>query len=401
MKAVVILLIALCAASSASAQGLLAIGQKSDYKENIPLTLSVDVLGGYDRINYKDPTNSNPNVSSYFINGGLGLNYRESDRITKFSTTASFGTVHYFEPVENGKQTFYNARLDIGFQHEFSRRFSVSDNLYAAYEIEPNYTIGVSDARRSGQYFYGYNNFAASYAWSERFATTTSYTFTGIKYQDHTYGQLEDRISHTFAQQFAYKVSRTTALTAEYRYEITNYTNFPGGKGLANPDYRSHYLLAGIDQAWSPTLTASARAGAQIYNSDRASKTAPYFEGALNYALSRKTGIRWYNQLGFDGSQLGEYDARYSFHTGITATHQVTESFSVNAGLNYVHSDYKGNSSIPSAKEDEFNASVGMSYKITRNLAVQASYNFTTISSDIAFNEFDRHYATVGLNATF
>jgi hypothetical protein len=401
MKAVVIILGVLTAASAVHGQGLLAIGQKSDYKENVPLTLNVTALGGYDHIDYKDATSGHPNVSSYFVEGGLALNYAQNDRVTKFTSGAQFSTIHYSDPVENGKQTFYNARLDLGLQHAFSRRLTVSDNLYAAYEIEPNYSIGISDARRSGQYFYGYNNFAVSYAWSERFATTSSYTFSGIKYQDDTYGRLENRMIHTFAQQFAYKISRTTALTAEYRYEVANYTDYPGGSGLPKPDYRSHYLLAGVDQAWSPTLTGSARVGAQIYESDRTNKTSPYVEASLNYALSRKSNLRWYNQLGFDGSQLGNYDARYAFHTGVTLTNQITEKLAVNAGVNYVHSDYRGNSTVSSAKEDEFNASLGVSYKLWKNLSLQANYSFTTISSDITLNEFDRHYTTVGLNASF
>jgi len=40
--------------------------------------------------------------------------------------------------------------------------------------------LALSTAMRNGQYFYGYNNFAVSYAWSERFSTTTSYTADAI-----------------------------------------------------------------------------------------------------------------------------------------------------------------------------------------------------------------------------
>ena len=402
MKAVVLLIGAtLLAATWSQAQGLLALGPRADYKENVPLTLQLNLLGGYDRTSYRDPSSSNPNVDSFFVEGGLGLTYAKNDRITKLTTEADFGTIYYFEGVENGKQTFYNARATVNFQHEFSRRLSLTDNFSAAYEIEPDYTIGISDARRSGQYFYGYNNFAVSYAWSDRFATTTSHTITGIRYQDHGIGELEDRLSNTVGQQFSYKLSRTTSLAAEYRFEYTNYTRFSGANGQPNPDYRAHYILAGIDQAWSPRTTASARVGAQIYDSDRISQTSPYLETTLTYALSRKTSIRWYNQLGYDGSQLGDYDARYAFHTGIVATHQFTERLSGNAGVHYVHSDYKGNDSVPSAKEDELNASIGMSYKLWKSLALQATYSYTTISSDISFNEFDRHYTTVGLNASF
>jgi hypothetical protein len=273
------------------------------------------------------------------------------------------------------------------------------DNFYAAYEMEPDFTIGVSNAIPSGQYFYGYNNFAVSYAWSERLATTAGYTISGIKYEDQSLSQLEDRISNLFSLQFSYKLSRRTALTAEYRFEHTNYTDYPGNQ--TSPNYTAHYLLIGVDQAWSPTLTASARVGAEFYDSERTKDTAPYLEASLVYALSRLSTLRWYNQLGFDGSQLGGYDSRYSFRTGIIASRQFTEKFSGNVGLNYVYSNYQGNDTLPGANENEVNASVGVNYKFTRKLSVQASYTFTTISSDISFNDYDRHYTTVGLNASF
>lgn len=398
MKAVIFFLTVLLASTASSwGQGLLGIGQKSDYKENTPLTVNAKALYGYDHMSYA--ADSASNVNSSFIEGAIGLSFAESDRITKITSGADFGTIYYFDKADNGKQTYYNARATFNIEHQVSRRLSLSDNFYAAYEIEPDFNIGVSSARRSGQYFYGYNNFAVSYAWSQRFATTTAYTISGIKYQDSKQGALEDRISNIASQQFNYKLSRTTALTAEYRYEKTNYTNYPGNR--TSPDYTAHYLLVGVDQAWSPRLSASARAGVEFYDSDRTEDTAPYVEASINYALSRLTGLRWYHQLGYDGSQLGDYNSRYSYRTGIVATHQFTEKLSGNAGVHYVYSDYKGGESKGPAKENEVNAGVGVNYKITKNLAVQANYSFTTISSDISFNEYDRHYTTVGLNASF
>lgn len=422
MKAVVTILLAaaLLAAAPASlrAQGLLGIGPKSDYRENIPLTLNVTTLGGYDSIRYSSPGSAD--VDSAFIEGGLGLVYAQSDRITKITTGADFSTIYYFDDVGLDKQTYYNARGTFNIQHQFSRRFSLSDNFYAAYEIEPDFNIGVSNARRSGQYFYGYNNFAVSYAWSDRVASTTGYNVSGIKYQERSVGQFEDRISHVLSQQISYKLSRRTSLTAEYRFEKATYNNFPAsataadcelcvGASLApgsttkliRPDYTAHYLLVGVDQAWSPTLNASARVGVEFYDSDRINDTAPYLEAAINYALSRRSTLRWYHQLGYDGSQLGDFDARYSYRTGVVASHQFSERLTGNAGIHYVYSDYKASDTAPSANENELNASLGVSYKITKNLAVQANYAFTTISSDIAFNEYDRHYTTVGLNASF
>ncbi len=378
-------------------QGLLGIGQKSDYKENVPFKLNVSALSGYDRISYTDT--SNTDVDSGFVGAGLGFIFAKSDRITEITTGGDFDALYYFNKGPGDKNTNYNTRANFNIQHAASRRLTVSNNLYAAYEIEPDFNIGVSNAIPSGQYFYGYNNFAVSYAWSERFATTASYTFSGIKYQDDDLGQFENRLTNIVALQFSYKLSRTTALTAEYRYEKDTYPDSPADQ--INPDYTAHYLLVGVDQAWSPTLAASARVGAQFYDSDRNQDIAPYLEASLNLATSRHSSLRWYNLLGYNGSQVGEFDARYSYSTGIIADYQFSERFTGNMGLGYVYSDYQASDTVSGANENQFYGSLGMNYKINKNVAVQASYSFTTINSDISFNDYNRHYTTVGLNASF
>lgn len=382
---------------SLQGQGLLGIGQKSDYKENVPFRVNVSALSGYDRINYADL--SNDDVSSGFVGAGLGFIFAKSDRITEISTGGDFDAMYYFNKGPGNKDTNYNTRVNLDIRHAASRRLTVSNNLYASYEIEPDFNIGVSNAIPSGQYFYGYNNFAVSYAWSERFATTASYTFSGIKYEDDELGQFENRFTNIVALQGSYKLSRTTSLTAEYRFEKDTYPDSPDDQ--INPDYTSHYLLVGVDQAWSPTLSASARVGAQFYDSDRNQDVAPYLEASLNLATSRLSSLRWYNQLGYNGSQVGDFDARYSYSTGIIANYQFSEKFSGNVGMGYVYSDYQASDTVPGANENQFYGSFGMNYRFNKNIAVQANYSFTTINSDISFNEYDRHYTTVGLNASF
>lgn len=393
-----LLLLLLCTA--ARGQGLLSIGQRTDYRENIPLTINVTAGGGYDHTTYGAGSGAD-NVDSAFIQGGAGLTYASSNHTTKTALGADFSTIHYLDDNQNGKQTYYNARVTFDVEHAFSRRLSMNNNFYFAYEIEPDYSIGATSGRRAGQYLYGYDNFSVSYAWSERFASTTGYTVTGIHYKDQDQADLEDRWSQIVSQQISYKLSRNTTLAAEYRFEYTNYTKNNGGNGVGSPDYKAHYLLVGVDQAWSPKLSSSARAGAEIYDSDRTSQTSPYLEASLNYGLSRNSSLRWYNQLGYDGSDLGDYNARYAFHTGIIATQKITEKLTGSAGIHYVHSNYKGNDVSPSTTDNEINATVGMNYKLWKNLSIDANYSYTTIASDISSREYDRHYTTLGLNASF
>lgn len=392
-------------ASAAHSQGLLALGQSADYEENVPFTYILHVAGGYDRIEYSGLSDQLDDVESYFIQTGVGVLYGNNDRVTKFNVGAEFSTIYYLDSAERDEDLFYNARLTFNISHEVSRRLTIGNNFYAVYEIEPDYGAGITTGRRDGQYIYGYNNTSIAYAWTERLATTSGYTIDGVHYvDDDLLAKMEDRLSHTFSQQVSYALSRTTKLTAEYRYKITNYDSPPSeieGQDIINPDFTSHYVLAGIDQAWSDRLSASVRAGAQFYQSDRKDDTAPYIEASLNYAVSRQTNVRFYGQAGFDGSELGLYDSRYAYRTGVVASHQFTQRLKGQTGVHYVHSEFDGNELVDSANENQINASLGFSYNFWQNLSLDANYSYTTLTSDIDSRDYDRHRVNLGLNATF
>ena len=187
-------------------------------------------------------------------------------------------------------------------------------------------------------------------------------------------------------------MSRNTKAVAEYRFRTTRYAD------ATSANYISHYLLAGVDQAWSERSTASFRAGAEYYDSERTQETAPYFEAAISHEASEKTNVQVYASVGFDGSELGDYDSRYSYRVGTTATHQLTERFRLNGALNYIYSDFDGDTSIT---EHQINAMAGLGYRIWENISLDANYTYTLLNSDDAFREYDRNRIYLGLNATF
>ena len=388
------------AAGQAPAQGLLSLGQNRDYKENVPLTFRLTAGGGYDSFSYKQKAPGLGDVESWFYQGGVGLTFADVQHTTKWDVNADFGAVRYTGRTETGDNLYYNARAAVNFSTQASRRLSVSDSFYVTYEAEPDFGAGVSIGRRAGQYLYGYNSFNVAYAWTERLSSTTGYTINGIKYMDdNTIASLEDRLTHTFSEALSYKLSRTTSLTAEYRYATTNYNH--AASGLPSPDYHSHYLLAGVDQAWSNSTNAGLRVGAEFYESERTSKTAPYVEGSISHNISRTTNVRLYGQIGFDGSELGSYDSRYSYRTGITASNAVSKDLTVTGGAHYVHSTFAGSGVVDGFSENEVNLSLGLNYSITKNVGVEAGYSYTTIASDVDIRDYDRHHVNLGLNATF
>lgn len=403
LKLFLTLSLMLTAVGGLSAQGLLGLNQTVDYEEDIPFSVILSVRGGYDTIEYSGMDGHN--VDTGFIQGGVGLRYGSNDRVTPWNIGIDVGATQYMESVERDDDLFYNARLLFNISHSFSRRTTLANNFYVTYEIEPNYSAGVTAGRRAGQYVYGYNSTTLAYAWSQRVKTTTGYTVDGIKYvEDDEIGSYEDRFSHTFSQQISYALSRRTALIAEYRFRFTDYRDTPqfvAGEEYINPDYTSHYILVGVDRAWSDRLTSSIRAGVELYESDRTSEASPYIEGSINYAVSRRTNVRWYLQAGHDGSELGFYNSRYSYRTGIIASHQITKRLNGYGGIHYVHSDFDAAGGGESINEDELNASLGLTYNFWQNLSLDANYSYTTVASDEAFRDYDRHRVSVGLNATF
>lgn len=395
-----LLAVAILTPGISRAQGLLSIGQSRDYKENVPLTFRLSAGSGFDKFTYKNPPPGLGDVNSWFYSGGIGLTYADVKRITKWDISADFGAVRYTGETETGDRTNYSARVGVNFRTEVSRRLSVSNNLFFTYEAEPDFGAGVSIGRRAGQYIYGYDSINVSYAWTERVSNNTGYTISGIRYMDdNTVASLEDRLTHTFAEALSYKLSRTTSISAEYRYATTNYNH--QADGVPSPDYHSHFLLAGIDQAWSDTTKANLRLGAEFYESKRTKQTAPYVEGSITQAVSRTTNLRFYGQVGFDGSELGAYDSRYSYRTGITASNQIARDLTLTGGVHYVHSNFKGNSQVTGFSQNEVNLSVGLNYSISRNVGVEAGYSYTTIASDVDMQDYDRHHVNLGLNATF
>ena len=395
--AILILVVAALCPAAVRAQGLVAIQNYSaDFRTEEPLTFSLSANSGYDYLKYKAPSSQLSNIQSWYGQIGAGTSYTRADQTTPFSFSLEGSVLQYINGIPTYGSTFYNGRATFNVEHRFSERLKMSNNFYLTYGTNPNsaFGYGATSALWNGQFLYGYNNFNVSYAWSPRFSTTTSYTFDGIDYQNSAVALGQDRYSHLLAQQFAYKISKRTSLTAEYRYRLTDYTKSPF------QNYHSQYVLGGVDHAWSQNLSGSARAGAEFYQNATVSKTRPYAEAAVNYAVARQTQLRWFSMLGFNGTLLGTYTSSYGVNTGLQVNHQVTKRFSVNGGVSYAHSVLSGGP-IANQTQDSVFLNAGIGYQLMDNLNLNANYSFSTQLSNNPLVEFNRNRVSVGATATF
>jgi hypothetical protein len=371
------------AASQAGAQGYLSIGRNADqeFERKQPLIWTVGAQVGYD---------SNVNVSSTneedssYISGHLGVTYLTGDgRRTALNFNANYSPLYYWDAPPGVDDFQHNWRVGLDFRKRINPRLTITDSFYVSYEVEPDYSIGATVARRTDPYWYGHNSLAAAYAWTRRFSTVTSWTVSGVDYD----GPGADYFTNMFANEFRYAFSRTTTGTFTLRYAMTD-------SDLAGSDYDSFYVLVGADHRFSPRLTGSIRAGAEFRDADiGGNDSTPYVETALSYMVKRKTSLRWYAVFGFptDGTQ-GDADIR----TGLTATHRFDSRLSGNVGLHYIGEDMG-----PAGDQDTLALSAGLDYVLFKNVSVNGGYSFTTSDSS-AFGgagDFDRHMFQVGISS--
>lgn len=385
--------------SGSFGQGLLSIGQfggTDDFESKLPFTTTIGIDVGYDT-NPNNAPSGDLKDSSGYIRGGINTQYGNGSRTTNVTLNAGISSIYYFDkPVGQDDDTFYTARVGLNVSHRINRQFTVGDNFYLSYEIEPDNAIGTSASRRLDQYLYGYNSLWASYAWTRRFSTVGRYTVTGIDYDDSAFSAGEDRWTHTFSAEMRYVMSRLTTLVGEYRYAITNYET-------GNSDYKSSFFLVGADHTMSSDLRGTWRVGAEYRDYDRGDGSwKPYLETSLRYALAERTSLVWFNRFGYEDSEvnMSGHATRLTFRSSLSAQHQLTKRFRTHGGITYVHDEYEGGIRSDST-EDAVSLSLGVAYRIWSNWDLNAGYHFTYQASDSKFREYDRHRISLGASVTF
>jgi putative salt-induced outer membrane protein YdiY len=356
----------------------------------LPFHVTVGLRGGYD--DNVLTTTVNPQ-GSWFTNLNIGLSYKAGNPRTQIDLAAGGGITYYYD--HPGERDYdLNANLSLAITHKATPRLTLAASMYATYQVDPGFDINVGLNRRSGNYFYTTDRFSVAYQWAPRFSTVTSYTFGAVKYENSNVGAIEDRFEHTFGNEFRFLLLPTTSLIGEYRFMVEQYEDAPR-------DSTSHFLLAGVDHSFSPRFSISARGGVEFRNYDDAgSRSSPYFEGTLDYALNQRTTIRWTNRYSIEEPDVAVSQSRKTFRTGLQATYGATARITATAGLFYQHDDNesfaRGPVATPAFTEDSISLALGIRYAITRNFALEAGYNHTEVLSDIALREYSRNRYFIG-----
>jgi hypothetical protein len=400
------------AAGISHAESLYYIG--SEAQESMPLKWVVGMDLSYD--DNITPGAVGPNGQALEEGSGaispyIGVSFVNMTPQTTWDVYAKLGCIYYFDkPEAIGSDDFYGqSRAGVNLTHRFSDRLRLSSRNFLAYELEPDYSQGFATSRQFGEYLYWQTDNALGYRWTERVASYTGFTLTGLDYSD---SDSSDRFTWSLYNQMRYQLNpQQTVLTFDYRYSDTD----AGGYASDSTD---QYILLGVEHRFNANTIMVARGGLQLRDVDAGdSSSSPYAEVTVRTQVNEQLMLRAFVRYGmevYDTVQayktgLYDFDQRSVLRVGLSGEYAVSPMFTVFGGVDYINSvndDGRLVAGGPAGmadglEQDLINLYVGLSVKFADNLYGSVNYNFTDSTSDFATEDYDRNRVSVGVRYEF
>lgn len=367
-----------------------SVVEPADRTQNLPFRVSVNVRQGYDDNVFTTRTNR---ISSPYTTAGLNILYSMGTPRTSLSTTLNLSGSYYWD--RPGESFDWNPSLGIALNHSVSPRFNLSFSSNISYRSEPDFGETLGTTRRSGNYFYTSNSLSGSYQWTPRFSTVTSYSFSGVLYDDSAIGDVDNQNQQTLSQSFRYLVLPTTTAVIDYRLQFNTFqTN--------DISSHSHFILGGIDHTFNPRLNFSARGGMEFREFDISSEVnSPYVTSNLSYSYGPFSSLNWWTRYGLQAPNVSGLRTETTFNTGLRWTHGFSPVFSVYMSGFFRHSNKEGFGDIQGWRENAFDLEAGVRYSLNQHIILDAGYHFTTVTSDVQEREYDRNRYHIGMSYNF
>ena len=388
------------------------------------ITIAGSLLSGYD-----DNVNLTPNGSpSWYVNPVGNFSYVSGGPRIALTLSAGAGVTYYLDH-PGGRDYDPNLHLDLVLAYKVTPRLTLDFSTSTSYQSQPDFSTTLSVNRRLGSYLRSESRISANYRFTPRFSSVTSYAFDALEFESSV-GAASDRMIHTFGEALRYLLFPTTVATAQYRLGLTESEN----------DATTHSFIAGVDQTFSPRLSALLRGGVQLRSSENGGgRTSPYAEGTIHYALgpsateggssgtsgtaggssasstSSGASIDWSNRYSIEESDIPGGSGRETYRTNLALIYPVTGRITASLALSYLHGDNEGSGSVfqptesGSSSQNVFDISTSVRYAITPHFGLSFGYRHSQLDRGLARalgvgsedSEVFRNRYFAGVNITF
>lgn len=396
-----LLLAGLCA-GSASAISLYDTAPMVGLPESHTAQYSVYAHVGYD--SNMDALGSNEEGSA-FVKGGLSASFADYESVDKISYRFNLGATHYLSSEghgtgeSSGKRTFMDLGLTGTLVHAFNSRSSYSAALNISYSPEPDYSTGISAARRQGECLnWSFNN-SYNQSIDARWSWNVNAGYSGILYSETEY-QTDDRQYFTVGAGLNYRASELVSYNIRFSYK-----NDQRDYGY-NSDNMT--LMVGYDQAIDPVSSFSASVGVQQKFVHNKSMLCPNVRLGYNRKASEGFSVNSYLVLSNENVDTyrtnGDYLSDMTVRIGVDGVYTLSPDVSFTFGISVLHSQYAdGTNGMKDETNITYRPRIGMNYRFSEHLTGNINYEYTFYDADKhrRNSDYTRHVISTGLSYTF
>jgi hypothetical protein len=370
-----------------------------------PFTVSADLREQYDTNIFT--TENNPQYSWETIMSPRVVFDYPMDQ-TLFQASYELDATYYNNRPGDKWDFAHNALLRVA--HTFTPRFDIDVRDNFTYSQESQITSGFITQRYQGDYFQNLGSIAATYRWTDRFNTVTTYQNTLLAYQDTTVAASNNYMANSVSQDLRLTITPETTGVLNLTWTNTAYDTIP----RSSNDY---ILAAGADHYFTPELLFSGRAGAEFtdyWNPGIDDQVGPYANLQLiwNYAPKSSLSAGYTHREALTDFNAYGNQLTNQFNAGIT--HYFTPRLSSGLQFVYILGDFQSSTLLPGSSptlvnnnygEDTWQVNFNIGYDINNWLSAQVGYIHSEIDSSVpssvAQRSYDRDQYYIGLRGTY
>jgi hypothetical protein len=362
-----------------------------------PFTVTALIRGEYDdNIN----TSNSNKQSSWKIVGEPSIIYNKKQDNTSYAARYTASAAYFFD--RPGDEIDLSHELYGRIKHQFSDRVGIDlrDRLRITQEPQILDAPGSVYIRSNNDYIYNAFDGDLAIQWTPKFGTISGYGNDIWDYDDKDTSRFEDRMVHKGKHEFRFLVVPTTNLIVGGLVNYNDYWN-------VNRDFISYTALGGVDHDLTRQVTIGVRAGYTHTDFIKGgSYNSPYGQVLLNWEIGANSSINASYSHAMATTSLNTYYAREADTVTLGGRYQWTPKFSTRAQGIATFGEHKsefkiGQPTITKIREDVYGVDVGLNYEVNKNLELEAGYIYTTVDSNIKFNEYDRNRVYFGVRGTY
>ena len=398
--------------------------------------------------------------SSYGISFSPSVNFNAVREQGEIGLGYTFGLKWYEDRDPDSTDESHTIAAKIAHSVSPTLSFELANNLRIAQEPEikvgtvrraevvvDSETGEIRTIRGEQDYLHNQARFYATQMLSDTYSIYAGYANTVFNFDNPAFSARLDRVEHTPLIHLKAQLKPNTVGLIGYRFKAVDYSGdkvlvsgneVKDSEGNIIPDHKdarpnlysdardsdSHYVYAGLDHAFTPTLQGSVRLGAQFTKFVNADKnqystiddaTSPFADANLSYGYAEgshfQIGVKHErnrhdlatvrNQPNLDGDLILDQEQTVVY---ASVNHRLTAKLNASLVGHYLNGTYEGGGPEVDGNNDEYWAfGLSLDYAINPYLAAEAGYNFDDYESGVLpeFRSYDRNRVYVGLRASY